>query len=156
MAAITICSDFRAQKIKSDTVSPSISHEALKNAKRVEKLKLLKHSKKGSLNIKEKFKRKNIAICFFYKPFLKHKGTEKLKLKSEKIIQTLIEMLELILIANKVDFQTKKILVKMKRHIHNKRLSTPKRCHNFNLHTTNETVRTTRKNRQIHNLRERI
>ena len=57
----------------------------------MEKLKLLKHSKKGFLNIKEKFKRKNIAICFFYKPFLKHKGTEKLKLKSEKIIQTLIK-----------------------------------------------------------------
>ena len=44
----------------------------------------------------------------------------------------------------------------MKRHIHNKRLSTPKRCDNFNLHTTNETDRTTRKNRQIHNLRETI
>ena len=32
MAAITICSDFGAQKIKSDTVStvsPSISHEVL-------------------------------------------------------------------------------------------------------------------------------
>ena len=51
----------------------------------MEKLKLLKHSKKGFLNIKEKFKRKNIAICFFYKPFLKHKGTEKLKLKSEQL-----------------------------------------------------------------------
>ena len=32
MAALTICSDFRAQKIKSDTVStvsPSISHEVM-------------------------------------------------------------------------------------------------------------------------------
>ena len=29
MAAVTICSDFGAQKIKSDTVSPSISHEVM-------------------------------------------------------------------------------------------------------------------------------
>ena len=29
MAAITICSDFGAQKIKSDTVSPSICHEVM-------------------------------------------------------------------------------------------------------------------------------
>ena len=29
MAAVTICSDFGAQKIKSDTVSPSISHEVI-------------------------------------------------------------------------------------------------------------------------------
>ena len=29
MAAITICSDFGAPKIKSDTVSPSISHEVM-------------------------------------------------------------------------------------------------------------------------------
>ena len=30
MAAITTCSDFGAQKIKSDTVSPSISHEMMR------------------------------------------------------------------------------------------------------------------------------
>ena len=29
MAAVTICSDFGAPKIKSDTVSPSISHEVI-------------------------------------------------------------------------------------------------------------------------------
>ena len=29
MAAVTICSDFRAPKIKSDIVSPSISHEVM-------------------------------------------------------------------------------------------------------------------------------
>ena len=29
MAAVTICSDFGAPKIKSDTVSPSISHEVV-------------------------------------------------------------------------------------------------------------------------------
>ena len=29
MAAVTICSDFGAPKIKSDTVSPSISHEVM-------------------------------------------------------------------------------------------------------------------------------
>ena len=34
MAAVTICSDFGAQKIKSDTVSPSISHEVMKKAER--------------------------------------------------------------------------------------------------------------------------
>ena len=52
---------------------------SLKNAKRVEKL--LKHSKKGFLNIKEKFKRKNIAICPFYKPFLKTQGHRKAEIK---------------------------------------------------------------------------
>ena len=45
----------------------------------------------------------------------------------------------------------------MKRDINNdKRLSTPKRCDNFNLYTVNEEVRTTRKKRQIHTLRGRI
>ena len=29
MAAVTICSDFRVPKIKSDIVSPSISHEVM-------------------------------------------------------------------------------------------------------------------------------
>ena len=29
MTAVTICSDFGAQKIKSDTVYPSISHEVM-------------------------------------------------------------------------------------------------------------------------------
>lgn len=58
--------------------------------------------------------------------------------------------------SNKVDFKAK-YTTKDEGDINNdKRLSTPKRCDNFNLYTVNEEVRTTRKKRQIHTLRGRI
>ena len=72
MAAVTICSDFGAQKLKSDTVctvSPSISHEVMgPDAMRV--LYLLSHlgSPRDSIktlktvNIKNPFKKMNVDI----------------------------------------------------------------------------------------------
>ena len=47
MAAITNCSDFEAQKIKSATVSPSICHEVM--GPKIRDTKGTFHAKKGSI-----------------------------------------------------------------------------------------------------------
>ena len=51
MAAITICSDFGAQKMKSDTVSPSICHEVMgPDAMITYKLPIRHHEETGNLH----------------------------------------------------------------------------------------------------------